>query len=80
MRTIVGCTTVTNELVVVCDDGTAWLWGVSPPGVDASAPERFAHDQALITGRAASLPHAWIQFHMPIPGTRSDVAYQEEER
>ncbi len=77
MRNPIGATTVHNALVVVCDDGTAWMWTIKIPAAEASERERRQYEEAAMLNRLASWPHTWVQYHTPIPGTFADAAYQE---
>lgn len=54
-------------LVVVCDDGTVWLWGERQPKDESEALD-FVRRRA---GGEAN-PHEWIAFHSPIPGSLCD--------
>lgn len=74
MRRPIGTAAVgkSAQLVVICDDGTAWMWAPVPP---KNRDELLEQESRLISQRPVD--HTWIQFHTPIPGTAADLDYQE---
>lgn len=72
-RTPVGVTVVRNNLVVICDDGSAWMWGQNPETIE-KLPE---HERFKVETGMARVDYTWIRFHSPIPGTRDAIAYEE---
>ncbi|HEY7195474.1 MAG TPA: hypothetical protein VH439_17155 [Gemmatimonadales bacterium] len=62
---------------VVCNDGSVWLWTVPASVIDGLSP----HNQCLVQIDADyfnGLPHDWVAFHTPIPGTPAYAEYMEE--
>jgi hypothetical protein len=62
--------------VVICDDGTAWMWAV-PTRVLEQLTEHQRFQADTDAGYLSRLHHEWVQFHTPIPGTE---AYAEWAR
>lgn len=66
MRSPVGCVAIGSSLVVVCDDGSAWVWAPKPPG--PSDDEQ--RDYAIAEMKSfRNWPHDWRAYHSPIPGS-----------
>lgn len=84
-RTVVGITSAVTRVrigennqerlhvFVACDDGTAWLWAPVPPKDEA---EYAVQQKRLMFNEP--VPHTWIQYHTPIPGTAADEEYKRE--
>jgi hypothetical protein len=74
VRTPIGIAAVGKaaQAVVLCDDGTCWMWAPVPAKTQA---EQIELERRLMM--QSCVPHTWVQFHTPIPGTISDEKYQE---
>jgi hypothetical protein len=67
-RALVGSTSIERlHVYVACDDGTTWLWGPTTPQNKEQAVEQ---EKRLMFNEP--VPHTWIQFHTPVPGTAAD--------
>jgi hypothetical protein len=71
----IGTTTMEDNLVVVCSDGTLWMWAPVQP---KTPKEQMEYQRRAMLKQP--MPHTWVEFHSAIPGSEADAARSSAPR
>lgn len=66
------------HLVVVCDDGSAFMWAPPVPTESSAETYRKRYEHARMMGQLWTLPHEWCPYHQAIPGTLAGLAAEHQ--